>query len=391
MWAGIGTSTAHAAPDSPAAPLPAVAAAAPVVPVQSAGALADSYSRHPKLDKTAAAAKAGTTMSAHYAFGGGHGSRPNTSPSGTDCSGYVRWAYAQGFGIDIGSASGDAMIRTSGKFTRVSTPTPGDVVLFGRGGRAPAYHAGIYIGTNAAGQPLMAHNNQTGTDAHINTWVNRYSAGDFIGYYHLTAVADPPNARPTSITAKVSSGNVKPGNRFTISGTLSSGGSRLSGKPVQLFQRVNGGKWTLRAHSGTVKGGRYTFRLGADASGHEFYVKYPGSGKPYQASKSGKFRQNVYFSLNGITSIPAVVPAKSRVTVSGSTHSILRGKTVYLQRVTPKGWVNISAGVISSNGTYKFRFLTGSAGNRGLRLVVPGSSPANRASSHSPYRVVRVG
>ena len=127
---------------------PALAGPAPAV-AQLAAVTTTTAAQHPKLAAVVAAARAAATMNASYSYGGGHGSSPS-GPSGTDCSGFVRWAYWKGFHYDIGSGSGDSMIRTSGHFVRTNSPLPGDVVIFGNGGQAPAYHSGIYVGKNSA-------------------------------------------------------------------------------------------------------------------------------------------------------------------------------------------------------------------------------------------------
>jgi hypothetical protein len=60
---------------------------------------------------------------------------------GWDCSGMVRWLYGQ-FGLDVPhSANKQAHVGT-----RVSTPVPGDVVVFAYAGSTNFYHSAIYIG-----------------------------------------------------------------------------------------------------------------------------------------------------------------------------------------------------------------------------------------------------
>jgi cell wall-associated NlpC family hydrolase len=63
------------------------------------------------------------------------------SPSGWDCSGLVRWAYAQ-IGVDLYHSA--SVEKHSGKI--VKTPKFGDIVAFGWKGWSGAQHAGIYLG-----------------------------------------------------------------------------------------------------------------------------------------------------------------------------------------------------------------------------------------------------
>jgi len=74
---------------------------------------------------------------------------------GWDCSGMVRWFYQQGFGITLEhSATAQAKVGH-----RVSTPAPGDIVLFGWKGYTGFYHASIYVGNNK----VINANNGAGT------------------------------------------------------------------------------------------------------------------------------------------------------------------------------------------------------------------------------------
>jgi len=64
-----------------------------------------------------------------------------STPYGWDCSGMVRWAYAQ-FGLDIPhSANKQAHLGS-----RVSHPVPGDIVVFAYAGSTNFYHSAMYIG-----------------------------------------------------------------------------------------------------------------------------------------------------------------------------------------------------------------------------------------------------
>lgn len=69
------------------------------------------------------------------------------SPAGWDCSGLVRWAYAQ-IGKDL--YHGASTQKHSGKM--VKTPKVGDIVSFGWKGYSGAQHSGLYLGDG-----LMLH------------------------------------------------------------------------------------------------------------------------------------------------------------------------------------------------------------------------------------------
>lgn len=96
-----------------------------------------------------------------YVWGG-------NTPSGWDCSGFVKYVYAQN-GINI--ARGTSAILGSGQFKRTSSPKPGDLVFQNGGG-----HVGIYLG---GGQMIGAQNPSVGTLVHS------VSRNPLYGYYTL--------------------------------------------------------------------------------------------------------------------------------------------------------------------------------------------------------------
>ena len=136
-----------------------------------------------RLTKLVAEAKHQTTLGISYLYAGGHGARPAPLNSHVDCSGLVRELYYYAFGADIGGGSGDSMIRLSGEFTRTSHPVPGDVVLLGNGGSAPAYHSGIYIGT-VNGEAAMVGSPTTGQNIKVQQSRGGSWGGDLMGYWH---------------------------------------------------------------------------------------------------------------------------------------------------------------------------------------------------------------
>ncbi|KAA0973077.1 C40 family peptidase [Paeniglutamicibacter gangotriensis] len=96
-----------------------------------------------------------------YVWGG-------NTPSGWDCSGFVKYVYAK-HGINI--ARGTSAIRASGQFVRTNSPKPGDLVFQNGGG-----HVGIYLG---GGKMIGAQNPTTDTLLHDVTRNPLY------GYYTL--------------------------------------------------------------------------------------------------------------------------------------------------------------------------------------------------------------
>ena len=62
-------------------------------------------------------------------------------PTGWDCSGLTRWAYAQ-LGVDIPHSA----TKQAGSGRKVTNPQQGDIVLFGYKGSKSYYHAALYVG-----------------------------------------------------------------------------------------------------------------------------------------------------------------------------------------------------------------------------------------------------
>lgn len=107
------------------------------------------------------AATAAKYVGVPYVWGG-------NGPSGWDCSGFVKYVYAQ-HGINI--ARGTSAILGSGQFKRTSNPKPGDLVFQNGGG-----HVGIYLG---GGQMIGAQNPT------VDTMIHSVSRNPLYGYYTL--------------------------------------------------------------------------------------------------------------------------------------------------------------------------------------------------------------
>ena len=191
----------------------AVPAASPGSAVAAAAAVPTG-----RLNKLVLEAKRQVTLGIPYLSAGGHGARPAALRSRVDCSGFVREMYGYAFGTDIGGGSGDGMVRLSGLFVRTSRPVPGDVALFGRGGRAPAYHSNIYIGV-VNGHPAAVGSPTTGQNIKIQQWYRGSMANDFMGYWHYknaTARDSGPVTAPVVATRHALGGvNLMKGGRLS--------------------------------------------------------------------------------------------------------------------------------------------------------------------------------
>ncbi|WP_313812040.1 NlpC/P60 family protein [Glutamicibacter sp.] len=107
------------------------------------------------------AATAAKYVGVPYVWGG-------STPSGWDCSGFVKYVYAQ-HGINV--ARGTSAILGSGQFKRTSNPKPGDLV-FQRGGS----HVGIYLGNGK----MIGAQNPT-----VDTMIHSVTRNPLYGYYTL--------------------------------------------------------------------------------------------------------------------------------------------------------------------------------------------------------------
>jgi cell wall-associated NlpC family hydrolase len=115
----------------------------------------------PSSNLTGIAATASKYSGVPYVWGG-------NTPSGWDCSGFVKYVYAQ-HGINI--ARGTSAILGSGQFKRTSSPKPGDLVFQNGGG-----HVGIYLG---GGQMIGAQNPT------VDTMIHSVTRNPLYGYYTL--------------------------------------------------------------------------------------------------------------------------------------------------------------------------------------------------------------
>src|SRR5215471_10086459 len=95
--------------------------------------------------------KASTALGSKYNWGGA-GGRSNFDPQfvGSDCSGFVAWAYEQATGMRLPAQTSSMFQRTSN--VRPDNAMPGDLVFYNMGEGAHMEHVGIY-----AGNGMMIH------------------------------------------------------------------------------------------------------------------------------------------------------------------------------------------------------------------------------------------
>lgn len=366
---------------TPAGTAGAAPTAAPAPGLSMAGAA------EPRLAAVVRHAMSAIAQHVPYSYGGGHGATPSLA-GGADCSGFIRWAYYQAFGADIGSGSGDSMIRTSGKFTRVATPVPGDVALFGNGGSAPAYHAGIYIGLQN-GRAAMAAEVQTGETARI-----QYVYGELIGYYRYrgAGAADLPQPKPTkavtTVGVAVTAATVRPGQTSTVRiAVRTAGGSLVSGAKVKLYQRSAGRDYLLAAQVTTDGGGNATVRVVGNGIGHQFMVRFAGDTR-YLAADSAAVTQSSGSSLAATAGVSGMLRKSQVSKMTGITSAGLAGSKVQLQRITSQGWQPTGgASIVGQDGRFGIYWRVGDAGY--YRLAIAAQPSRFAAAVASPtYAIV---
>ncbi len=338
------------------------AAARPTIAVASATATAPT----PRLAEVARWAQWGVDNKIPYNYGGGHGPTPSIS-GGADCSGFVRWTYYKGFGVDIGSGSGDSMIRTSGNFVRVNTPVPGDVVMLGRGGSAPAYHVSIYVGIRN-GHPASAAESTSGQPAKIQYWYTGTSAQNFMGYWRYrgaTAADLPQPAQParssTVVTSNLSS-PVAEGQPSTVNITVrTAAGALVNNATVRLYQQAPGGTFVLGA-SVLASAGRAAVRIVGSRIGHQFQVRYAGDSH-YLADDSPVMTQLARPTVRATSGISGTLTRGSVVKVAGATWSAVSGAKVQLQHYTSAGWIaSGAASIVGADGSFGMYWKVGDGG-----------------------------
>ena len=111
-----------------------------------------------------------------YVWGG---SSPNTS---FDCSGFVSWVLTSSGLYNTGRLGAQGLYNIS---TRVSSPQPGDLVFFTGTYDTPGVsHVGIYVGEDAAGNPMFLHCGDPIQYSKLNTsyWQSHFYAYGRLNY-----------------------------------------------------------------------------------------------------------------------------------------------------------------------------------------------------------------
>ena len=354
-----------------------------------------------RLTKLVAEAKHQTTLGISYLYAGGHGASPAPLNSHVDCSGLVRELYHYAFGTDIGSGSGDGMIRTSGKFTRTSHPVPGDVVLLGNNGSAPAYHSGIYIGT-VNGEAAMVGSPTTGQNIKVQQSRGGSWGGDLMGYWHyngataadsgsLTAAAPPA---PQRVRGSFDNTSARPGS-FTVGGWVvdpqrKSVGAQaqvlLDGRQVAVLRTP-----LVRADVNRVMGstGAHGFhaRIAAGAGRHTVCVNARPAGSTSIATSLGCRVITVPTPTRG--SFDTITARTGSFAVGGWAYDLRAATGMSTVRITADGRVvaNIRTGIARTDVNRIFQ-LSGTHGfyvrvraTPGRHVVCAVSLPLSAASS----------
>ncbi len=286
-WAAAPAASAEPAPAASAAP--AATASAPEIAAQAtARAASPASATQPastsvgaasaltatpaaRLTKLVTKAREMTTMNIPYSYGG-HGPNPAPIGASVDCSGLVRQLYHYAFGVDIGRGTADSIVRRSGHFTRTSSPVPGDVILIGHGGSAPAFHAMVYVG-HEDGQPVAVASPDFGEVVEYQYPSIPYWAGNVMGYWHFNG-ATKADSGPLRVAVDVTTRD-QDGTLVTLRGTARDPLAPAASITVALH--LNG---TVKKSQRTADG-RFTIAFRDDDGGRDARIvahPHPGSG-----------------------------------------------------------------------------------------------------------------
>ncbi|MEJ7648190.1 MAG: NlpC/P60 family protein [Nakamurella sp.] len=377
-----------AASASPAANPETAPFAAPLVAAASAASPAAlPYPGAPRLTSLVAFARTWAAKAPWYVYGGGHGSTPGPTGGGFDCSGWVRYAYWNAFGVDFGGGSANDVMR-SGRFIRTHSPVPGDVVAFNYEGGSYGDHVGIFVGGTAPdGRPAMIHSPHTG---------DRLKLAGFgyglIGYYRYvgaTAADSGPLVRATSTSITVPASTDK-GTIVSVTGRVTSGTAGVSSGAVRLFARKSGGAWATSGEVRVAANGTYRLTYRSPGTAVQLQVKFLGSGS---AKPSTSAARTLGVTVRGTsTSISAPAAARNAqivvVTgrVSGSPEVIGQTVRLYTRPNSNVGWTARLEAKVNGHSNYTLQYrMTGETMQQKVRFM----GTAHAKVSYSAVRVTR--
>ena len=339
----------------------------------------------PRLTQLAVQARKLTTEHIPYSLGG-HGAKPAPLGSSVDCSGMVRALYYWAYGVDIGSGTGDSMVRTSGKFVKTSHPVPGDVVLFGSGGSAPAYHAMIYVGVDN-GQRTAVASPTYGQNIKYQTPEGSYWKSELMGYWHYKG-ATAADSAPLNGTGAITSIKTGP-NWVEVAGWTADRANPSGSNHVSLM--VDGklayGGWSKLPSNIAGFPGKHGFhvRIGARPGKHTITLTSTGkvSGKglsPHTFTVSTPPATGAITLVKaGSNSVEVAGWTADRANPSGSNHVALMvdGKLAY------GGWSKLPSNIAGFPGKHGFHVKIGARpGKHTITLTSTGKVPGKGLSPH---------
>lgn len=338
-----------------------------------------------RLPRVLAAAKRGVAARPYYSSGGGHGSRPAAVTSPTDCSGFVRAAYWEGFGIDIGSGSGHSMVY-SGKFHRVSNPVPGDVVSFSSYGAV--FHVNIYAG-RVNGVPSGYAQVSSGTPARLQNWASPWYMGVQVSYWRLNAAtaADLQTTQRTALSATASTDAAGLYQPVRLSGQLTANGRPGPATYVALYARTSPSHgWTYRGPVRTDSAGRWAVTVSAGRTPVQYHVRFNSRSPQWRPSVSPGVLVKLRAAVQ-LGATPASLVSSRWLPIRASMPTAYAGSYFVVQRLTTAGWRNVRTGVVQASGLLSsdLRLLPGVYG---IRVVVVRPQVAWTATTISPAKRV---
>jgi hypothetical protein len=174
--------------------------------------------------------------------------------------------------------------------------------------------------------------------------------------------ANAVTAAFTPTTTTITTSNAKPAvsQSFTLSGTLNSGTTPLSGRTITLGRTDPSGHWSSAGTTTTATNGTYTFTRSESAQGVYWYQAVFAGDTTYGPSNA-----SVSLTVGTLTPTTLTIttsntkPAVSQsFTLSGTLKSgttPLSGRTITLGRTDPSGhWSSAGTTTTATNGTYTF-------------------------------------